>query len=145
APDIPPAKVAELAAEPNVADANAHDLDHVLLANPDAEFTTQTRMPDGSYTFQTQKLADVVKDLDGWESAAKELESCLIGLEAAEGAFAIVSISCRRWARSRARSRKPLMLCGGDTRANSRSTCRQPKPTPRRRCRRRARWRHNRG
>lgn len=84
APYLTPAQMTALEAEPKVLDAAAHDLDHYIAANPDAEFTTQTRMPDGSYQFQTQKLADVMKELDGFESAAKELEACVIGLQAAE-------------------------------------------------------------
>lgn len=84
APDLTPAQLTSLSAEPKVIDAAAHDLDHYVAANPDAEFTTQNRMPDGSYQFQTQKLSDVLKELDGFESAAKELEACVIGLQAAE-------------------------------------------------------------
>ncbi|MDN3278780.1 hypothetical protein QWJ07_31275 [Frankia sp. RB7] len=82
--DLSPTEMAALDADPKTLDAAAHDLDHVLAANPDAEFSTQVRMPDGSYQFTTQKLSDVLKELDEFERAGKELEACVIGLEAAE-------------------------------------------------------------
>ncbi len=63
-----------------------HNFEHIAAANPDMEFTTQVRQPDGSYQFVTQKLSDVMKDLDGWETAAREIEACAVGgaLEAVE-------------------------------------------------------------
>jgi hypothetical protein len=84
APDLAPAQISALEADPKTFDAAVHDLDHILTANPEAEFTTQTRLPDGTYAFNTQKLSDVVKELDEFERAGKELEACIIGLEAAE-------------------------------------------------------------
>ncbi|UPJ43934.1 hypothetical protein IVB40_07650 [Bradyrhizobium sp. 40] len=82
--DLTPEEMSTLDADPKTFDAAVHDLDHVLAANPDAEFTTQTRLPDGTYQFTTQKLSDVLGELNEFERAAKELEACVIGLEAAE-------------------------------------------------------------
>ncbi|MCK1407659.1 hypothetical protein [Bradyrhizobium sp. 76] len=82
--DLTTQEMSALEADPKTFDAAAHDIDHVLAANPDAEFTTQARLPDGSYQFTTQKLSDVIKELDEFERAANELEACVIGLEAAE-------------------------------------------------------------
>lgn len=84
--DVTPEQVTRLAAEPATQDAVLHNLDHLAAANPEMEFTTQVRQPDGSYQFTTQKLSDVMGELDGWEAAAKEIEACAVGgaLEAAE-------------------------------------------------------------
>ncbi len=84
--DLTPEQVTHLADEPATQDAVLHNLDHIAQANPEMEFTTQIRQPDGSYSFVTQKLSDVMGELDGWEAAAKEIEACAVGgaLEAAE-------------------------------------------------------------
>lgn len=86
ASDMTPPQVARLAAEPATQEAVLHNFEHIAQANPDMEFTTQVRQPDGSYQFVTQKLSDVMGELDGWEAAAKEIEACAVGgaLEAAE-------------------------------------------------------------
>ncbi|MFT4115421.1 hypothetical protein [Bradyrhizobium sp.] len=82
--DLSPEQTAALEADPVTAANTIHDLDHYVEANPDAEFATQVRMPDGSYQFTTQKLSDVIKELDEFERAGKEIEACVVGLEAAE-------------------------------------------------------------
>lgn len=84
APDLAPAQVAKLADEPATSDAISHNLEHILQANPEAEFTFATKLPDGSTRFDTVKLSDVMKDLDETERAAKEIEACAIGMEAME-------------------------------------------------------------
>lgn len=84
APDLAPSAIAKLEAEPSTSDAIVHNLEHIMQANPDAEFTFATKLPDGSTRFDTMKLSDVMKDLDETERAAKEIEACAIGMEAAE-------------------------------------------------------------
>lgn len=86
ATDLNQEQVTHLAEEPATQDAVLHNLDHIAAANPDMEFRTQVRQPDGSYQFVSQKLSDVMGELDGWEAAAKEIEACAVGgaLEAAE-------------------------------------------------------------
>lgn len=84
--DLTAEQTARLAEEPATQEATLHNLDHIAQANPDMEFTTQIRQPDGSYQFETRKLSDVMDELQGWEAAAKEIEACAVGgaLEAAE-------------------------------------------------------------
>lgn len=82
--DLTPDEMVRLAADPSVESAQLHNLDHVMAANPDADFTIATRLDDGSYRFDTRKLSDVMKELDEAELAGKEIEACAIGMMAAE-------------------------------------------------------------
>jgi hypothetical protein len=82
--DVPQAKVDEIAADPQTDDAVLRNLDRMRVENPDAQFTTQIRQPDGSYQLVSRPLEDVMDELDGMEALGKELEACAIGMEAAE-------------------------------------------------------------
>jgi hypothetical protein len=76
---------AALAADPAVASASAHDLEHILQAKPDMDYVEQVTLPDGSTQLQSRKLSDVLKELDEQERAAGELEACVANLaQAAE-------------------------------------------------------------
>jgi hypothetical protein len=81
--DLTPEQVTKLAADPATDSAVLHNLDHIIAEKPDAEFTTQIRQPDGSYALETRKLSDVLAEIDGMETAAKELEACAVGLAVA--------------------------------------------------------------
>lgn len=84
APDLSPAQMAGLEADPATGDAVWHNVEHIMQQNPEAEFTQATRLDDGSYRFDTFKLSDVMKELDDAERAARELEACAIGMGAAK-------------------------------------------------------------
>ena len=82
--DLSPEELTNLAKDPAVDDATLHNLEHIMAADPEREFTTATRLPDGSYRLDSRKLSDVLKELDETEQAAKEIAACAVGLEAAE-------------------------------------------------------------
>lgn len=82
--DLTPDEMVKLAADPQVESAQLHNLEHIMTANPDADFTVATRLQDGSYRLDTRKLSDVLKELDEAELAGKELEACAVGMMAAE-------------------------------------------------------------
>lgn len=82
--DLSPKDTAALAAEPATYDAVQRNLDRIRLENPDAEFSTQIRMPDGSYQLVTRKLEDVLDEIDGMHETGKELMACATGMMAAE-------------------------------------------------------------
>lgn len=80
--DVTPRQAEKLSAEPSTANAVLRDLDRYRVANPEAEFSTQVRMPDGSYQLVTRKLEEVMDELDGLEKLGDELMGCAIGLDA---------------------------------------------------------------
>lgn len=82
--DLSPDELVRLSDDPQLPSAMDHDVEHILAANPDAEFTQATRLDDGSYRLDTMKLSDVLKQLDAEEQAGKELLACAVGLEAME-------------------------------------------------------------
>lgn len=82
--DLSPKDTAALAAEPATYDAVQRNLDRIRLENPDAEFSTHVRMPDGSYQLVTRKLEDVLDEIDGMHETGKELLACATGMMAAE-------------------------------------------------------------
>jgi hypothetical protein len=84
APDVPQAKVDALAVDPKTDEAVLRNLDRIRVENPDAQFTTQVRQPDGSFQLVSRPLEDVMDELDSMETLGKELEACAIGMEAAE-------------------------------------------------------------
>ncbi|WP_407155171.1 hypothetical protein [Bradyrhizobium sp. STM 3557] len=81
--DLTREQLSALSDDPHLPDVQAHDLEHLLAANPEMEFTTQTRLDDGSYRLDSRPLKDVLAELGEQETAAKELRACVIGLEAA--------------------------------------------------------------
>lgn len=78
--DMTPEQVAHLAADPATDAAVLHNLDHIRAENPDAQFGVQIRQPDGSYQVVNRKLSDVLDEIDGMETAGKELEACAVGM-----------------------------------------------------------------
>jgi len=82
--DLSPKDTAVLAAEPSTYDAVQRNLDRIRLENPDAEFSTQVRQPDGSYQLVTRRLEDVLDEIDGMHETGKELLACATGMMAAE-------------------------------------------------------------
>jgi hypothetical protein len=84
ATDLSPTETASLAAEPATYDAVQRNLDRIRLENPGAEFSTQVRMPDGSYQLVTRKLEDVLDEIDQMHETGKELMACATGMMAAE-------------------------------------------------------------
>jgi len=82
--NLSPEAVAKLADEPATYDAVQRNLDRIRLENPNAEFSTQIRQPDGTYQLVTRRLEDVLDEIDGMETAGKELMACATGMQAAE-------------------------------------------------------------
>jgi hypothetical protein len=82
--DLSPKDTAALAADPATYEAVQRNLDRIRLENPDAEFSTQVRQPDGSYQLVTRKLEDVLDEIDGMHETGKELMACATGMMAAE-------------------------------------------------------------
>lgn len=82
--DLSPKDTAALAAEPGTYDAVQRNLDRIRVENPEAEFSTQARQPDGSYQLVTRKLEDVLDEIDGMHETGKELMACATGMQAAE-------------------------------------------------------------
>jgi len=82
--DLTPEQVTKLAADPATEEAVLRNLDRIRVEKPDAEYSVQVRQPDGSYQLVTRKLEDVLDELDGEATLAKELEACATGLMAAE-------------------------------------------------------------
>lgn len=82
--DVPQATVDALAVDPKTDDAVLRNLDRIRVENPDAQFTTQVRQPDGSFQLVSRPLEDVMDELDSMETLGKELEACAVGMEAAE-------------------------------------------------------------
>lgn len=84
APDLAPVAIDRLAADPQTAEGVLRNLDRIRLEMPEADFTVAVRQADGSTQFVTRKLEDVMDEIDQFEKAGKELEACVIGLQAAE-------------------------------------------------------------
>ncbi|MBR0700177.1 hypothetical protein JQ599_09720 [Bradyrhizobium diazoefficiens] len=82
--DLSPEQMTALAADPATDEAVLRNLDRIRLDQPEAEFVTQVKQPDGSYQFVSRKLEDVLDELDGMETLGKELEACATGMMAAE-------------------------------------------------------------
>lgn len=84
APDLAPEQMAKLADDPHIPDVQLHDLEHIVSATPDLAYTETVRLADGSTEQVTRPLREVLAELGEREQAAKELQACVIGLEAAE-------------------------------------------------------------
>lgn len=77
--DMTPQEIEKLSNDPKIYDVAQHDLEHVLAANPAAEYSTQIRLPDGSYRLDTRPLKDVLAELNDMETAGEELLACATG------------------------------------------------------------------
>lgn len=82
--DVGPNETAALAADPQTYEAVQRNLDRIRLDRPDATFSVQTRLPDGTFRLDTRPLEEVLSEIDGMHEAGKELMACATGMMAAE-------------------------------------------------------------
>ncbi|MGX9389752.1 hypothetical protein ACWX0K_11000 [Nitrobacteraceae bacterium UC4446_H13] len=84
APDLAPEQIAKLAEDTQMPDVQMHDIEHIINTSPDLAYTETVRLADGSSEQVTRPLREVLAELGEREQAAKELQACVIGMEAAE-------------------------------------------------------------
>ena len=83
--EVTPVELAKIADGDEAFNAAQHNLEHVLLAKPDIEFSVQGRNPDGSYSLTSRPLQEVMAELDEMHTTGSELLACATGMMAAAG------------------------------------------------------------